>query len=833
MIVWLESDSATDPTRTGGKFSNLAKLVRSGVRVPPAFCVEVDAFDGIIRQAGHSVAGEAIPTDPDVFQKLSAELVGLIDSQSLPEALIEELGPAVERLAEPGGREVAIRSSALVEDLSDTSFAGQFDSFLRVPASTDAVIANIKKCWASAFSPRALSYAAKNGIPVEHLRMAVIVQRMSKATVSGITFTVDPTEFTGEHMLIEAVAGTGEDLASGIRTPRSTTLPRHQVSNDHGPGPPGKQQPQETAPDDFWSSLPLAEIARTCMNIENAFGSPQDIEWSLEEDRLMILQSRPITTQIATRQIPSGVWSRAITEDLWPEPMTPLTASVVSGPLSKYYTFSKQLTKLGLTHLASAKMTTVVEGYLYLNCIPLKDVIQLIPVGMRSEEIGALIPDEILAGIPKPSLMKQLSVLARLPRLLLTDRLAWALSNPRKVRALSSRFEDRFAELDRELEQAKTPEEILSNLDQAIGVACEIEDSNQWSYGFAYGFTLFLQHLFAKWCGSDLLPSSLVPLEKTVAGEAVAMLEELAKHGDQQETADAPSQSPKSVTMEDFLRRFGARSACRDLSAVRWREDPSIVESMLLSIRETQKRFPATEKSNQKDEQRKTSDARQLGLPRRTILSWLMRHAKVFLSLREELRLRLDEMLARIRLAALKLGQELAKEGVLTEPEDVFFLDLDELRGAVRDHHSMSDMVLNRRTRFEAASKLFPPYFLIEGRAAGHIKTDKDALLSGVGASPGVATGSAYIVRQFEDLFKLEDGCVLIATAADPGWTPFFRRASAIVTEAGGMLSHCSVVARELGIPTVVGAARATTMINDGDVLSVDGNRGVVTRVDQ
>jgi phosphoenolpyruvate synthase/pyruvate phosphate dikinase len=288
--IWLTDIDQGDLSLVGGKAFNLARLHALGLHVPLGYCVPTPIFDELARQEPIQAQLINCPKDGS-FEQLSTWAHGLrnrIVEVQLPPKIREPILAAFDRLVlETGVPEVAVRSSGIAEDSSRTSFAGQFATFLSVYRND--LLQSIKQCWASPFSPRAIAYSYKLGLPVADQRIAVIVQRMIKATSAGIMFTIEPVTGNASQLVLEAVSGSGEPLVSGRAIPNRFNIDKESCSILESTLAGESVTPVLTYDQ-------IVMIAKSGLFIERAFGWPQDIEWAFENGELYVLQTRPITT---------------------------------------------------------------------------------------------------------------------------------------------------------------------------------------------------------------------------------------------------------------------------------------------------------------------------------------------------------------------------------------------------------------------------------------------------------------------------------------------------------------------------------------------------------
>lgn len=785
-VVPLGADEAIEESLVGRKFASLARAFREGFPVPAAFVVTTRAH----------AAWRANAAWPDGLQ--------------------EEVKTAAGRL----GGSLSVRSSAVKEDLAGRSFAGQYRSFLNITTAAE-LLARIEDCWESAASEAVRAYLAASrveGAEAEAPLMAVILQRMVHAAWSGVAFSRDPRHPDAENAVwIEAVRGTGEALVSGRRTPWRARVDRGgapRVVYDGGPSP---RLPEE---------IPWSAIAGLLAGLEERLGLPElDIEWALDRDGMLwLLQLRPITTRgdAGTDLPPPGIWTRRLAEDLWGERLEPFLADVMLRHAPRF-DLSRILSRLGISLLQPA--LAVIHGYLYVNGGAVLALAGFLPRRLRPPVLEALLPTGLPPSAAPPCIpaARRLTPLLRLPALLLREPECLPGVCLRRASSAMAALGARLDPPHRP--PAATAEEALAALAFDLETLARIQENNQWPYFHAASQLAFLRELAMR--GFGLPGEEVLHLisrkshNVTLAIEAAfrALADRIRAEPDLAlRFAQAPSPEalqallppPLRQELERFLAAWGARSRHRTLLVPRWAEAPGEVLGILQALVGTAPP-PAGRKP-------------RADLPGRSappLLRRLARRVSRFLDLREELRFLLDRALFRIRRDLLALG------GFFGMTAEVFFLRFAELEDLVRGRLPRAEalqLAERRRRRFETP---WEPYtYWIEGRPEYALSPERNTL-RGIGASPGTATGRA--VHVFHPArTALRRGDILIARHTDPGWTPLLSVVAGVVTEEGGLLNHCAIVARELAIPTVVGVRGATRLIPEGSRITLDGGSGTV-----
>jgi pyruvate,water dikinase len=810
--------------------------------------------------------------DPRGTTLALAELRRGLLAAPLPESLWNEIAQAYQSL---GAGLVAVRSSALGEDLAGHSFAGLHDTILGVQGGARLQEA-IKECWASLWSDRAFAYREKTGFAHEAAQMAVIIQALVAADASGVLFTADPVSGANDRLIIEGTFGLGDVLVSGKVTPDRIILARSNLAvlqrviaekrlesviadGEVRERPVGPPRAHACCIGDA-TAIELGEMA---LHAENIFGQPQDIEWAVADDKIFILQSRPITTiprkkSHAERQ----VWSNLNSGEVLPDVVSPMTWSFVERLIREI--FSSILAKLGLS-LDGRPLVGLIAGRAYFNLNTFAGIMRKIP-GVRGMELETVFGGGrgnagatgtlTLADEDIPDMnFNLLRVIFHLPTFLLwmmrhTTR--GGLRCARKMRAYTGKIE----RLDLSVRSEAFLTELLQTLVERPALQAD-------AIGYGGAGVMYFSQLFSlcrKWLGdadgsiANRLLSGMGSMDSAESGLALWRLAVLAQQDEEvsrtiradQDFAGARDHLEASHNGRAFLQAwdgFMARHGhhCRgeiDFMNARWREMPdSVLDTVRSYLGNLGKTDPLAlhERHGAEREQLAEHCRRTLRNPaKRWLFNLIVKQAQSGCLVRENVKSEAVRMLALGRRILLELGRKLAGRGLLDCPEDIFFLRLEEI-DLVREkdaNPSGRQLVSARRTEFEKNLQITPPPVVVGAfDPSRHAPIPFDAkarILTGLGVSAGVATGPARVITRSETHERVLPGEVLVAPFTDPGWTPYFLPASGIVVDQGGLLSHGSIIAREYGIPAVVNVGPATQIIRTGQMLQVDGNRGEV-----
>ncbi|GAA0401973.1 phosphoenolpyruvate synthase [Acrocarpospora corrugata] len=827
----------------GGKALNLGILTVAGLPVPPGVVVTTEAYDQV---AGALDLG-AQAADP-------AKARELVMRAPVP----EDIAAAIRRF---GDVPVAVRSSATAEDLPYASFAGQQDTYLNVIGG-DAVLDAVHRCWASLWTDRAVAYRSANGIDHQAVKLAVVIQEMVQSEIAGVMFTANPITGRRREAVIDASPGLGEAVVSGAVNPdhfvvrdgrvreRRLGDKRMAVRSLAGGGVEQVATAQDAACLTDAQILALAELGG---RVEDHYGSPQDTEWAIDAGgTLWLTQARPITTLYPVPEGPPGLrayFCFSLAQGLT-RPITPMGVSafrMLSSSVSATVFGSPVADpRAGATafHEAGGRifidLTSLLRSSLGRAVVPrVFDVMEA-----RSATVIRGLFDE-----PEFSVTQR----AKLPAIRRGLRLVWrfrlpphavqAIANPAKARL---RVEQIGADLRARLPlpPGVTPldhaEWLLST--QMIPLVPAILPAA------APGFIMLglADRLLGAKAGPGEVQGVLRGLPHNVTTEMDLELwhlaERIRKHPEaaaalrDDPTGDLPPLVREALA--DFLARYGDRAVAEiDLGLPRWREDPSHVLGVLANYLRLEDSSLAPDalfaRGAAEAESMIAELSRRAGGLRGRVVRFALGRARALAGFRELPKYYLVVALATVRELLWRVGADLAGHGAIERPGDVFFLTLPEARAG----GDLRATVARRRDDYdrELRRRHIPRVLLSDGtepEAVASRAPAPDGALTGTPASAGTVTGLARVVLDPVGA-HLEPGEILVCPSTDPGWTPLFLTAAGLVMEMGGANSHGAVVAREYGIPAVVGVPRATESLETGQRITVDGTSGVVTPASQ
>ena len=865
--------AATDASLAlvGGKGRSLARLAAAGLPVPAGFLITTRAYVEFVVANGLQHRILELISDASVLRMDSAESASsavrqLFESAVMPSGLEAAIRRAYDDLgAEPA---VAVRSSATAEDLPEMSFAGQQDSFLNVRGA-DALVRSVVDCWASLWTARAISYRSKMSVDHGQVAMGVVVQEMVDATVSGVLFTANPTSGERSEIVVNASFGLGESVVGGQITPDTFVLDRAHLERvqfvagsrqtmvvaapEQGtriaPIPPGLSD-RPSLSDEILKALALLAIQVEALS----GGEPQDIEWAVEEDQCWLLQARPITNLPAPplRDVqwvpPAGMQRlvrRQVVENM-PGPLSPLFEDLYLGEgLDRGMDALTRMMGLpiDLDDFITRPMFVTVNGYGYCR------------YDLRfSWRMLILIPRMLWWYVTAlPGFLRNLVPLWReqgLPAYLdLIEK--WKSIEPATagadellagVRTLSKADAAYWFYITMMVGAAKLSEELLDRLLRTRALETRVTSGR-----FLSGFpsrTLEAQE-------------SLGVIADRIAGSA--SLCELVRKRRAGELIEAFAQDPLGgAIVADIARHldiYGHQVYSLDFAEPTQAENPVPV---LLSLKELVNR-PDAARSGQaarvqlarEREALVAETAAAFGPIRRWLFRKFLSWAQRFGPNREEALFYMGAAWPVLRRLALELGNRLVTARALTAAEDVFYLRGAELQSAVADapqpsaSEHLHQAAEDRRRLREARRRLHPPGRVPEDLRfkfgpfdmtrffevweTQKLNTDEGVMLQGFPVSPGQVTGTACVILSPADFDDMQPDAILVCATTTPAWTPLFGQAAGLVTDIGGVLAHGSIVAREYGIPAVLGAGNATRRIRTGQRIQVDGDAGTVT----
>jgi phosphohistidine swiveling domain-containing protein len=848
VVTWLDDPSAADLARAGGKGAGLARLRRSGLPVPDGFVVGADAYRRFVAASGLApvvarLTADLDARDTEALAETAMRLLEAFEAAPVPEDLA---GPIVAAWHRLGGEEVAVRSSATTEDLPEASSAGQQDTVLGVRGA-EGVVSAVRRCWSSLWTTRALAYRTRLEMPHTEAAVAVVVQRMVPADVAGVLFTADPLTGRRDHLVVEAVRGLGDALVSGRVNPHRWVLDARTRTVLVRPEPRSGH---------LLDDARLRELAGLGLCAAALAGEPQDVEWATVGGRCWLLQSRPITTLFPLPAgppagsglrvyIPLTLASQGVAE-----PLTPAGTAVFAGLATAV---SSWWSRRPGPPRNLPPWVSLAAGRLFYDMTPLLAAPRL---GRRLADRMAL-KDPATSAVLREWLDREGSRLARARGAALPLGLSvWLASEiPGLLTATIAPTRARrrlLARAERQIRQLEVEAAALTGAGQQVEFVVGTLPRRALDVVGAQLAPLYvglLTGVLAAWLCERWLGSSAgmepvrrwLPDDPTLAmGAALARLAQRCA-----ETGADPS--PTDPGTAEFLATFGHRAPDReiDLGLPRLRDDPTYVVQLVRGYRTAGDPTDLLTRPRRGAEEAEAAVRDLVAGVRRTrgplralLLRALLSRYRALGGLRERPKFDLARALALGREVLQQVGGALVAAGRLDDADDVFFLDPADLRAGIEGTApDLRERVGRRRQAYEKelGRRLVPLVLTSDGEtlyAPAPPAEDVPGTLTGTGVSPGVHEGAVRVLDSpVGDV--LRHGEVLVAASTDPGWTPLFQLAGALVMEVGGVVSHGAIVAREYGIPAVATVPDATRRLRTGQRVRVDGGAGTVTVLDE
>ncbi len=886
-----------DPALLGGKAANLAWLTREGLPVPRWSVVTTEAFTTLLRENGLSelvqteLAALGVNPDPAAVEPVAERLRARVLAARLPDGLMAELR---DWLAGQEDGFFAVRSSVLGEDAEGASFAGQMDSYL-FQRGLDAIADSLKQVAASAFNTRALQYRLAKGIALDDIRAAVILQEMVEGEVSGVMFTAHPLTGSRRHALISAAWGVGEGIVAGICNTDEFTVPLFDnaltvqladkdeavvFDRDAGRGT------REVAVSEAQRHIPCLTDTQALalrdlgLKIATLQRFPQDIEWTLRDGKPYILQTRPVTRLPDPEQPPGRriVFDNSNIQESYCGVTTPLTFSFANRAYATVYEQTMRVLGVSEKRIADHRdmldnMLGLVHGRVYYNINNWYRGLLLLPAFKTNKA-----DMERMMGLTDPVDLVQDRELTTGEKLLRLPQVLRALFNLLRgfrrmamlVAAFRALFEEAYRSIDRKHLHTRTPGELI---DEARRLDRDL--LQRWTTPILNDFYVMMMngkvHRTLVQAGFDepsVLQNNLLSGEDDIESteptkmllrmcafiRARPALRALVEQGDNATLLDRVQIADPAFHAQclDYIERYGDRTIGElKLESVTLRQDTAFLFAVLKNYLTrddlTPETLAAKEAQFRDSAEHEAFTAIRDKLGARVLATFRKNLAK----LRDAIRNRENMRLARTRVFGLyrdlylEIGRQFAFSGWLDDPRDIFWLTVDELY-ALQDGRaaqvSLKPLVAGRKAEFAEYEKHdLPHHFHTRGMVYyqnryeypfAEPEAPSGNELKGTGCYPGVVEEKVRLIFSPDDELSL-NGQILCTVRTDPGWAPLFPTAGGILVERGSTLSHSAVVARELGIPAIVGVPGITKLLRDGEKVRMDGAKGTVVRLEQ
>lgn len=839
IVAPLSSFKRDDLMIAGGKGANLGELSYKGFAVPPGFVITTTAYDLLLQESGGRARLQNMLSSLDLddeasVAEISQQIRDLFQQITIPKQIPDEILRAYHQLDDGA---VAVRSSATAEDLPEAAFAGQQESFLNVMRE-EALMDAVRACWTSLWSERAISYRARQNIDQTSVKLAVVVQRMVSADVAGVMFTANPVTGARDELLIDASPGLGEAVVGGLVTPdhfvvnkrsrgiKEKKLGRREViirAKKDG----GTEETKSTEGITNTPALPeqaILKLSQLGMGIERHFGVPQDIEWAWTNDnsktgQFYILQSRPLTALPEPIKV-SGPMRLVVPmlAEMWPTRPYPLDMTTFTGAIER----------------AIGNLLTTMIG----SSAPSPDESFL-------EEDGVIVQFQPPQVHPSPGMLF-------MPWLTMWQTRHFDLVHWENDPSLAEYIEKARALEKRNLQSLSWQENIetLKEAMALISQAMKLRENYLPKAILGLAGLWLLLSLTRR--GKDF--GVLVSGVRTKTTETNEALEELAKeirtdkglkdlfvHDDlnpiRSELYRSKAGQAFLKRFEKFLDKYGHRETALTISQPAWKDKPENVLAILKVLAEAE-----AQKTNSYDTWKQKHDQllKDSILGTRLLRSLFLKsltNARYLFQIREDTHFYATMVQPTIRHVALELGRRLKQADALDEVEEVFHLQLKELEEfgeswppSMLTVSEIYSLVARRKAKRQSLANrpMVDPRLL-----AVVSQSSADVILSGTSGSPGIASGPAKVIQDVSEFGKLRAGDVLVAPVTNPAWTPLFQRAVAVVVDTGSSASHAAIVAREYGIPAVMGTINGTKELKDGQWIQVDGSRGQVLKAEE
>jgi pyruvate,water dikinase len=844
---------------------SLALLARAGLPVPPGFHITTAAYLHFVQENQlqpqiMKILQSLDLSNPLSFETASQQIGALFGHAQVSPDISEAISNSYAQLCtdsslvhhpaqkpclpSPGQFQlpVAVRSSATAEDLPGASFAGQQETYLNI-RGVEAVLAAVKKCWASLWTARAIAYRARQGIDQGSVALAVVVQELVFAEAAGVLFTANPVSGRRSEMLLTAAWGLGEAIVSGAVTPDTLVLDKTSgqvverqvadkqvmtVRTEDGaqevPVPPLRRKKAAITRDQ------AAELARLGREIEALYAMPMDIEWARTAGEFAILQARPITALPEPPlewplPHPKAVLARGSFAEFVPEPISPLFATLAV-PIARQATV-QLMNKMGVSG-DDSYLFSVINDYVYVGFVFTPRLTWQFTRGtlaltkqylktarQREAELHrAWLADLQALQVPQPAELSPCELLAAV-RQAFTDTAQYYTVAQSGTIPLATMSELSFSRFYNSLVKRKDDPDSAIFVFGADNLALRSEKA-----------------LFDLAAWAQQQPGLAEFLQRTPADAILPALQE-------KKEAELPAGVEFYARFSAYLEQYGHAIYDLDFARSLPAEDPApMLEMLKVCLEGKNNPYERQRQALERREQAEADIIKRLDPLRRRWFLNLLHWAQETAPLREDsiARLGLSHPLMRSLLA--ELGRRLVEGGALANPHQVYDLEAQELQALAVSLErgealpNMETVVQERQAKWQAMRHISPPSTLPEkswmARFFPHNQPEGN-IIKGFGASQGSITAPACVMIGPEDFARMRPGDVIVAGITTPAWTPLFARASAIVTDIGGPLSHSSIVAREYGIPAVLGTGSATRRIQDRQLITVDGSSGVVT----
>lgn len=877
--LYFDEINKNDLHLVGGKGANLGEMTQAGFPVPYGFCVTTKSYMEFIRHNDLEPFISQIIKDADFdnIAKVGQQIREKIQQSAIPKMVEHQIIEAVKKLGIENY--YAVRSSATAEDLAFASFAGQQDTYLNIKGES-ALLDSVRNCWASLFTDRAILYRIRNKIGHEKVHMSVVIQKMILPEVSGIMFTADPISGHREIVSIDAGYGLGEALVSGLVSPdiykydrRSKNIESKIIAEKklaimplEGGGTVKAEIGSDKASSQVLKDSQIKALAELGISIEKHYGCPQDIEWCIQDDALYIVQSRAITSLFPMpKPLPKDDSLHAYVSfnhfQVMTAPISPLGIDM----LRLILPFDK-----GVRRSEDYTVTKTAAGRIYLD---ISEVLQYKKprhiISSFMSNADALAAAALAQLISRPDfeerIVKNKNAGKALRKFFMPIALACvknlAFRKPEgTVEFMNSYVNRQIKEVSDAIESSMPGIERLDAIYDAAGRALDFRQILPIMASAMVSFKA-LEAMEQKLLGtrkhSDIIVKGLEGNITTEMGLLVGDPADMARNSPQliREFTDNDyatlhdrindlKNDEFRKKYNDFIGIYDMRAAGEiDMARERWIENPEPLARAIISIADTSQEGIHRKEYKQTIERAKKASIELVreveakhGKSKAKLVKRMVRVLRNYMPVREHPKYLIMKCILIFKKAFLDEARLLVAKGHLLEEKDIFYVNFWELYNAVQNNESLIELVSLRKEEYEHFEKLTPPRLITsdgEEIKACYKRDDlPEGALPGMPVSSGVIEGIARVITDPSQA-SINKGEILVAPFTDPGWTPLFINAAGLVMEVGGLLTHGTVVAREYGIPAVVGITEATTKIRTGQKIRVDGDAGFVMIIEE
>lgn len=892
LIVTEKSTPHFAQKESGGKGVNLYWLTRAGLKVPrwyvlgKSFYEQFLKYNDLEQKLNHVL--EVNKTEP---KKADQSIQELIQQQTLPDELLEKIIQSYQNFNCPL---IAVRSSAADEDSSQHSFAGQLSSFLYVKTQEEYIKA-IKDCWASAFSERSLVYRQQNNLTSTNIKVAVVIQEMIDPDVSGVAFTCDPLSGSPTHLTINSVYGVGEGLVSGLLDADTFIVNKQTCEvkeseivhkekklglNQEQSGPLESEVEEHLRDKSSLDTEQLKRLSQTLIDIENTYHYPQDIEWAYKDGSFYILQSRPVTTNVQTGIGTLYIWDNSNIVESYGGLTMPLTFGFARYVYHQVYVQFCEILMVPWKHIREMdfflqNMLGLFYGRVYYNLLNWYKLTSILPGykfnrNFMETMMGTdkALEDEIAQRVKPPAF--QDNFMSKMRKLVTGLKFAYFHFNIQNiVDKFLSDFKpiyDKFRKIDYTKMESSAIYEKFQQLEKEMLWKWHAPIINDFLCMVHYGI---FKKLTEKWLPhlgeafhNDLMAGngnleSAEPTKRLIvlAGkiEKNTALKELILKHDNQDLLEALRQSSFTefeADVHNYIDRFGFRCMSEmKLEQKDLHQDPSLLFVFLKNILKSGQTDLEKYEKREKEilEKAETLLFQNIFGVKKIIYLCSLKHARKAVMNRENTRFCRTRIYGVVRAMFYAIGKDFALKKMIEAPEDVFYLSFEELKGSFEGRNTIQNLykiIRLRKEEYQIYAQQEPaPRFHTRGSNYvnnHHFEQEEEMIddsellenqLKGIGCCPGIIRNKVKVIMGPEDNLEL-DGEILVTHRTDPGWIPLYPSVSGLLVERGGLLSHSAIVAREMGLPTIVSIKGLTKKIKSGMNVEFNGETGLITIFD-